>query len=194
MSSLARPTLLFALALLFSAAFFASNAHATSTKDNAKAQIGAVLTNKVANKNNRKNARKNNNRKNDGKNPKSDLATNKPGTKPDLSLIETTPHELALTQILAEICPPLLTPAQKKQFVRVYQAQMQNFMPTLDVKAVMTELGGRSQYRAVLNSIRAWTMSFPSNENKALCIEFAQSENLDNTVGEAKAGALGIFQ
>lgn len=92
----------------------------------------------------------------------------------DLSLIEATPHEVALTQVLSEICPPMLSVAQRVQFAKVYRTQLEEFMPTLDTTLMMKQLSEQREYRAILNSIRQWTMSFPKEENKALCIEFAE--------------------
>lgn len=99
----------------------------------------------------------------------------KNGAIPDLSLIEVTPHELALTQVMAEICPPLLTAAQKVNFNKAYDGHLALFMPTLDSKSVMEYLGEQSQYRAIVGSIRKWTLSFPNSENKALCVEFSKT-------------------
>lgn len=100
---------------------------------------------------------------------------NKSGTIPDLSLIEVTPHELALTQVMAEICPPLLTAAQKVNFAKAYDGHLALFMPTLDSKSVMQYLSDQSEYRAIVGSIKKWTLSFPNSENKALCVEFSNT-------------------
>lgn len=94
--------------------------------------------------------------------------------KLDLSSIEVTPHELALTQVLSEICPPLLNGAQKRKFTQAYQAQLKEFMPNLDPVAAMRQIGAQREYRTILSSIRSWTLSFPTAENKALCEEFSE--------------------
>lgn len=96
-------------------------------------------------------------------------------TRVDLSKIEVTPHELALTQVLAEICPPFLTHEQKQKFSTVYQFHLQDIMPTLDTKIAMAQVNAQPEYRTILQDIRQWTNSFPTDENKALCVEFAES-------------------
>lgn len=98
----------------------------------------------------------------------------------DLSLIEVTPHELALTQVLSEICPPLLDANQKLKFAKAYDAQLKLFMPKLDPQAAMQQIGNQKAYRNILNGIRVWTLSYPSLENQALCVEFAESFKAPN--------------
>lgn len=94
----------------------------------------------------------------------------------DLSAIEVTPHELALTQVLSEICPPLLNVTQNNKFQQVYQHQLQFFMPTLNTALAMQQINDKKEYHHILKGIRAWTLSFPKEENKALCVEFAESK------------------
>lgn len=89
--------------------------------------------------------------------------------------LEVTPHELALVQVMSEICPPLLNNQQRQKFQQAYQGQLKAFMPNLDSVAVMQQISNQNGYRAILGSIRAWTLSYPTAENKALCIEFAES-------------------
>lgn len=96
----------------------------------------------------------------------------------DLSSIEVTPHEIALTQALSEICPPMLNLVQRVQFAKAYKAQLEEFMPKLDTTLVMKQLSEQREYRTILDSIREWTMSFPKDENKALCVEFAESHSI----------------
>lgn len=93
----------------------------------------------------------------------------------DLSLIEVTPHELALTQVLAELCPTLLTQEQSKKFAYAHQIQLQSFMPTLDTVIAMKQVSQQPEYKKIVQSIKRWTLSYPKEENKALCIEFAES-------------------
>lgn len=96
----------------------------------------------------------------------------------DLSSIEATPHEIALTQALSEICPPMLNLVQRVQFAKAYKSQLEEFMPKLDTTLVMKQLSEQREYRAILDSIREWTMNFPKDENKALCVEFAESHSI----------------
>lgn len=94
----------------------------------------------------------------------------------DLSQVEVTPHELALTQVLAEICPPMLNQTQRQKFSQAYQAQLKEFLPNLNTTLAMQQISSQKYYKNVLKSIRAWTLSYPKEENKALCIEFAESQ------------------
>ena len=96
----------------------------------------------------------------------------------DLSQVQVMPHELALTQVLNEICPNMLTPAQRRKFSRAYQAQLQEFLPNLNTQQAMQQIGSQKEYQRILGSMRTWTMSFPKEENKALCIEFAESQSV----------------
>lgn len=97
-------------------------------------------------------------------------------TRVDLSLIEVSPHELALTQVLSEICPTLLTTKQQQKFNQAYQIQLQLLMPKLDPQLAMQQVNNQKEYRKLLGSIRKWTLSYPKEENRALCIEIAESE------------------
>ena len=47
-------------------------------------------------------------------------------SRQDLSVIEVTPHELALTQVLGEICPSMLNNTQRRKFKKVYEQQLQS--------------------------------------------------------------------
>lgn len=98
-------------------------------------------------------------------------------TRVDLSSVslEVTPHELALVQVMSEICPPLLNSSQRLKFTQAYQSQLRAFMPNLDPTAVMQQISGQAGYRNILSSIRAWTLSYPTAENRALCVEFSES-------------------
>ncbi len=94
----------------------------------------------------------------------------------DLSQVEVTPHELALTQVLAEICPPMLNQTQRQKFTQAYQAQLKEFLPNLNTTLAMQQISSQKYYKNILKSIRTWTLSYPKEENKALCIEFAESQ------------------
>lgn len=98
-----------------------------------------------------------------------------PSKPMDLSLIEVTPHELALTQVLAELCPTLLNQEQGKKFAYAHQIQLQSFMPTLNTTLAMQQVAQQPEYKKIVQSIKKWTLSYPKEENKALCIEFAES-------------------
>lgn len=93
----------------------------------------------------------------------------------DLSLIEVTPHELALAQVLSEVCPPLLTPVQQEKFAAAHQAHLQSFMPNLDVTEAINQMEKLRSYRMIVKDVRKWTLSFPAEENRALCVEFVET-------------------
>lgn len=83
-------------------------------------------------------------------------------------------YELALIQVLSEICPPMLNSTQKTQLNRAYNNQLRIFMPTSpNPQQTLRILTGQRDYRIVLQNVRAWTKSYPAAENRALCREFA---------------------
>lgn len=84
-------------------------------------------------------------------------------------------YELALIQVLSEICPPMLDSYQKTRFNRAYEAQLQIFMPyASNPSETLRQLTAQRDYRIILQKVRAWTKSYPVSENRALCREFAQ--------------------
>lgn len=93
----------------------------------------------------------------------------------DLSTMEVSPHELALTQVLSEICPPFLNPPQKRKFYDSYQKQLKALIPEFDPALVMRQINQQQDYRLTLQGVRHWTLSYPKEENRALCIEFAET-------------------
>lgn len=94
----------------------------------------------------------------------------------DLSGISVTKHEIAVMQILSEICPPMLNNEQKQRFYRSYNTQLHELMPTLeDPKAAIQYLSTQQDYRQILRSMRAWTNTFSHQENKALCEDLANA-------------------
>lgn len=93
----------------------------------------------------------------------------------DLSTMEASPHEIAFTQVLSEICPPFLNAPQKRKFQESYQKQLRVLIPEFDPITVITQINRQKEYHTTLKSVRAWTMSYPAEENKALCIEFAET-------------------
>lgn len=101
--------------------------------------------------------------------------TDHPNQSLDFSLIQTSPHELALTQVLSEVCPPLLDEGLHDSFANSYQAHLKLLMPTLEPDLVMPKINEHPEYAKILQGIREWTASYPSNENKELCIEFAEA-------------------
>ncbi|MDE4455087.1 MCR_0457 family protein [Psychrobacter sp. DAB_AL32B] len=105
-------------------------------------------------------------------------ATNTATTIPlDLSGINITKHEIAVMQVLSEICPSMLNGKQKQRFYKSYNVQLHELMPSLeDPKAAIQYLSTQQDYRQILQGIRSWTMGFSKQENKALCEDLADAE------------------
>ena len=105
-------------------------------------------------------------------------ASNSATTIPlDLSGINITKHEIAVMQVLSEICPPMLTGKQKQLFYKSYNVQLHELMPSLeDPKAAIQYLSTQQDYRQILQGIRSWTMGFSRQDNKALCEDLANAE------------------
>ncbi len=94
----------------------------------------------------------------------------------DMSGMSVTKHEIAVMQVLSEICPAMLSSKQKPRFYKSYNAQLQELMPTLDdPRAAIQYLSTQQDYRQILQSMRSWTMSFSKQENKAICEDLANS-------------------
>ncbi|WP_227673035.1 MCR_0457 family protein [Psychrobacter sp. DD43] len=105
-------------------------------------------------------------------------ASNSATTIPlDLSGINITKHEIAVMQVLSEICPPMLNGKQKQRFYKSYNVQLHELMPSLeDPKAAIQYLSTQQDYRQILQGIRSWTMGFAKQDNKALCEDLANAE------------------
>ncbi len=105
-------------------------------------------------------------------------APNSSSTIPlDMSGMNITKHEIAVMQVLSEICPPMLNSNQKQRFYKSYNVQLHELMPSLeDPKAAIQYLSTQQDYRQILQSIRSWTMSFSKQDNKAICEDLANAE------------------
>lgn len=107
------------------------------------------------------------------------FAANNPATTIplDMSGINITKHEIAVMQVLSEICPPMLRGNQKQRFYKSYNVQLHELMPSLeDPKAAIQYLSTQQDYRQILQGIRSWTMGFSKQDNKALCEDLANAE------------------
>ncbi len=104
-------------------------------------------------------------------------AANNVSTIPlDMSGMNITKHEIAVMQVLSEICPPMLNGNQKQRFYKSYNVQLKELMPTLDdPKAAIQYLSTQQDYRQILQSMRSWTLSFSKQDNKALCEDLANA-------------------
>lgn len=95
-------------------------------------------------------------------------------SEPDLAV---THYELALVQVLSEICPPMLTANQRIAFTRAYNQQLRSFIPTsASPNDTLRRMHSQRNYRSALNSVRAWTASYPKAQNRKLCLQFAEVE------------------
>ncbi|AMN49277.1 hypothetical protein AK823_04800 [Psychrobacter sp. P2G3] len=95
----------------------------------------------------------------------------------DMSGVSITKHEIAVMQVLSEICPPMLNKRQKQRFYKSYNTQLHELMPSLeDPKAAIQYLSTQQDYRQILQSIRSWTLGFSKQDNKALCEDLANAE------------------
>lgn len=95
----------------------------------------------------------------------------------DMSGMNITKHEIAVMQVLSEICPPMLQDNQKQRFYQSYNLQLHELMPTLeDPVAAIQYLSTQQDYRQILQGIRSWTMQFPKQDNKAICEDLVNAE------------------
>ncbi|WP_227672194.1 MULTISPECIES: MCR_0457 family protein [Psychrobacter] len=95
----------------------------------------------------------------------------------DMSGMNITKHEIAVMQVLSEICPPMLNGNQKQRFYKSYNVQLHELMPTLDdPKAAIQYLSTQQDYRQILQGIRSWTMGFSKQDNKAICEDLANAD------------------
>ncbi len=95
----------------------------------------------------------------------------------DMAGMNITKHEIAVMQVLSEICPPMLNGNQKQRFYKSYNVQLHELMPSLeDPKAAIQYLSTQQDYRQILQGIRSWTLGFSKQDNKALCEDLANAE------------------
>ncbi|WP_066802834.1 MCR_0457 family protein [Moraxella oblonga] len=89
--------------------------------------------------------------------------------------VTVSQYELALVQVLSEICPAMLTKEEREQFNEAYHRQLQKFIPRVDNPSeILRRLSGQQEYRLTLQNVRSWTATYPDSENRALCQELAQ--------------------
>lgn len=95
----------------------------------------------------------------------------------DLAGANATKHEIAVLQVLSEVCPPMLNSQQKAGFRKSYNAQLKQMLPTIDnPKAAIQYLSTQQDYKVILTSMRNWTMGFSHDENLALCNDLANAQ------------------
>lgn len=92
----------------------------------------------------------------------------------DMSDLSATKNEIALLQVLSEICPPMLNKSQHQGFYHAYNIELKKLMPTLsNPKQAIQYLSTQQDYKKILADTRRWTLSYPKSENKEICTELA---------------------
>ncbi|WP_296404832.1 hypothetical protein [Psychrobacter sp.] len=95
----------------------------------------------------------------------------------DLSRSSATKHEIAVLQVLSEICPPMLNRQQRYNFKKTYNQQLKQMLPEIDnPKAAIRYLSTQQDYKTILSSIRNWTLSYSHDDNLALCTDLANTD------------------
>lgn len=95
----------------------------------------------------------------------------------DLSGVSATTHEIALMQVLAEVCPGLISTHLRPKFARAYQTKLHQLMPTVsNPDNAMRYLYTQKEYRRVHTNIKNWTLSYSRAENRAMCEELATTQ------------------
>lgn len=94
----------------------------------------------------------------------------------DLTGANATKHEIAVLQVLSEVCPPMLNRQQQTNFRRTYNNQLKQMLPSIkNPKAAIQYLSTQQDYKAILSSMRDWTLSYSRDENLALCKDLANT-------------------
>lgn len=95
----------------------------------------------------------------------------------DLSRATATKHEIAVLQVLSEVCPPMLNRQQRQNFQKTYNQQLKQMLPSIEnPKAAIRYLSTQQDYKAILSSMRNWTLSYSRDENLALCTDLASAD------------------
>lgn len=94
----------------------------------------------------------------------------------DMSDLSTTKEEVAVLQVLSEICPSMLNKSQQTGFNTAYNVELKKLMPTIsDPRLAVQYLSSQQDYKQILNETRQWTLSYPKAENLELCKDLANS-------------------
>lgn len=95
----------------------------------------------------------------------------------DISQLSTTKEEVAVLQVLSEICPLMLSKQQQQSFLVAYDHELKNLMPTIsEPRMAVQYLSSQQDYRQILNDTRQWTLSYPKADNKEVCLELANAQ------------------
>lgn len=94
----------------------------------------------------------------------------------DMSQVSTTKNEIAVLQVLSEICPPMLNKKQQQGFATAYNVELQRLMPTIsNPKQAIQYLSTQADYKQILAETRQWTLQYPTAENKEICTDLANN-------------------
>lgn len=92
----------------------------------------------------------------------------------DMSQMAATKNEIAVLQVLSEICPPMLGKNQQQGFANAYNIELKKLMPSLsNPKEAIQYLSTQQDYKKILADTRQWTLSYPKAENKEICTDLA---------------------
>ena len=70
----------------------------------------------------------------------------------DMSELSTTKEEVAVLQVLSEICPPMLNKSQQTGFNTAYNVELKKLMPTIsDPRLAVQYLSSQQDYKQILN-------------------------------------------
>ena len=70
----------------------------------------------------------------------------------------------------------MLVGHQKDRFYDAYNSQLRTFIPAVnDPDELLVYLSTQQDYQVILQNVRSWTKSFPVNENRELCVDFANA-------------------
>ncbi len=95
----------------------------------------------------------------------------------DLSRATATKHEIAVLQVLSEVCPPMLNRQQRQSFQKTYNQQLKQMLPSIEnPKSAIRYLSTQQDYKTILSSMRSWTLSYSRDENLALCTDLANAD------------------
>lgn len=92
----------------------------------------------------------------------------------DMSELSATKNEIAVLQVLSEICPPMLAKNQQQGFANAYNVELKKLMPSLNnPKQAIQYLSTQQDYKKILADTRQWTLTYPKSENKEICTDLA---------------------
>lgn len=95
----------------------------------------------------------------------------------DFSRATATKHEIAVLQVLSEVCPPMLNRQQRQNFQKTYNKQLKQMLPSIEnPKAAIRYLSTQQDYKTILSSMRSWTLSYSRDDNLALCADLASAD------------------